>query len=416
MRDRTGGRFVGVAVAFAAGIAGVACSGGDGASSAPDAEVANEMDAASDAVAFDGPFEVPLGPTIRAMLTGCGGPGYAATFTIGSQSFQLTIDTGSGTLAVASSVCTSCGVTPEYTPGAAAGDDGQQVSDTYLAGSWQGEVYTDSVQLAGTSAPVTMRLAAIQEQNAFFGDSGCAFGTVPFAPQGIVGFGPSGLAVAGTDAFVTTLTQGSRLPAVFAVELCPVGGQLMFGGVDPVAGALTGPAVYTPLLGSAYYTVEIDDLGLGGNSLGFGPSDFGGVAVDTGTSVLALPTAVFQALVSAIEATPAFALAFEGTMGWLGTTQCLTSTWTPAQIDQALPSLTLAFPGADAGTISLDLKPTQSYLPPTTANGATYYCSGIYENPLATGTVLGTSVMLGQMVIFDVDGQRIGFAPESFCP
>jgi hypothetical protein len=337
---------------------------------------------------------------------------------VGSQTFQLTIDTGSGTLAVASSACTSCTVSPEYTPGAGAVDDGRQVSDPYLAGSWQGEVYTDSVQL-GTSAPVTMNLVAIDSQNAFFSGAGCGLGTVPFAPEGIAGFGPSGLAVPGTDAFVTKLTTqagAGAAPGAFALEVCPQGGQLMIGGVDPTVAALTGPAVYTPMTMSSYYDVVLDDLRFGGASLGFGPSDFGPVAVDTGTSVLALPSAVFQALVSAIEGSPAFATAFGGKMGWLGTTTCVTSTLSPAEMDSQLPALTLAFPAGDGGMSVVTRQATQSYLPPTLSKGSTFYCSGIFANPLGTGTILGTSAMLGQMVIFDLAGSRVGFAPQAFCP
>jgi hypothetical protein len=372
-------------------------------------------DGGEDASAFDGSFEVPLGPVATTTLTGCGGPGYAAAFTVGSQTFQLTIDTGSGTLAVASSTCATCNVSPEYTPGTTAVDDGKQTSDTYAAGSWQGEVYTDSVQLAGTSPALMIDLAAIDSQNAFFNGAGCGLGTVPFAPQGIAGFGRSDLSVSGTEAFLTKLTQGSAVPAVFAAEFCAQGGQLMLGGVDPVAGMLTGPAVYTPMSASSYYDIALDDLRFGDASLGYGAADFGAVTVDTGTSVLALPSAPFQALSSAIEGLSAFSTAFAGNTTWLGTTMCFTSSLSSDQIDAQLPALTLVVPQTGGGTIALRRKPTESYLPPTVSNGATYYCSGIYPSPVA-GTILGTSAMLGQMVIVDLVGQRVGFAPQAYCP
>jgi hypothetical protein len=370
--------------------------------------------AATDA-GYDGPFEVPIGAGIQAALTGCAGPGYAAKFLVGTQTFELTIDTGSGTLAVASSACSGCGVTPAYAPGPSATDLKQRASDTYVQGSWQGEVYTDSAELAGASTPAQMNIAAIDSQNMFFSSAGCGLGTVPFAPQGIVGFGPSALAVQGTDGFVTKFLQASGLPAVFALEFCEQGGQLMFGGVDPRAAALTGPAVYTPLTGSQYYTVALDDLTFGSKSLGFGTADFGAVTVDTGTSVLALPSAVFKSLEAAIQATPAFAAAFGSTTGLLGSTQCFTSNLSLADMDAQFPLLTLSFPAMGGGRSVVTMKATKSYLPPTTSKGMTYYCSGIYENPLGTGTILGSSAMLGQMVIFDLEANRIGFAPQSFC-
>jgi hypothetical protein len=365
---------------------------------------------------FDGPFEVPTGTTITAALTGCGGPGYAAKFRVGTQTFDLTVDTGSGTLAVASSTCSDCGVAPAYTPGPSAVDATAMASDTYVQGSWQGEVYTDSVDLVGASTPAQMRIAAIDMQNQFFTNSGCGLGTVPFTPQGIVGFGPAGIAASGTDGFVAKFQQASGLPAVFALEFCEQGGQLMFGGVDPAAAALTGPAVYTPLTGSQYYTVALDDLSFSGNSLGFGTADFGAVTVDTGTSVLALPTAVFQSLASAIEGTPAFSSAFGSYTGWLGTTKCYTSRLAQADMDAQFPELTLSFPGMGGSRSVVTMKATKSYLPTATSNAMTYYCSGIYSNPLSTGTILGTSAMLGQMAIFDIEANRIGFAPQNFCP
>ena len=404
------------ALSLPAALTAVAVVATAGCSHAAPCAMADAGAGAGRDAAFDGPFDLPPGLAMTVPLTGCGGPGYAALFDIGTQTFELTVDTGSGTLAVASSACSSCGVTPGYTPGPGATDEGRRASDHYVAGSWQGEVYSDSVHLAGTSATATMSLAAIDSQTAFFGGGGCGLGTVPFAPQGIVGFGPADLAVQGTDAFLPKVTQTSAIPGVFAVELCSQGGQLMLGGVDPVAGALSGPAAYTPMIASPYYGVELDDLQLGGASLGYGAADFGAAAVDTGTSVLALPSAVFRALASTIESSAVFETAFGGMTSWLGTTMCLTSTLGPADLDSQLPTMTLVFPAPDGSKTALTRTATTSYLSPTAANGKTYYCSGIFENPVATGTIFGTSAMIGQMVIFDVDGRRIGFAPQTFCP
>jgi hypothetical protein len=357
-------------------------------------------------------FNVPTGPATTIPLTGCAGPGYAAAFAVGSQTFQLTLDTGSGTLAVASSSCSDCGVSPTYTPGAGAVDQHMPVSDSYLLGSWQGDIVTDSVQLAGTGA-VTMNLAAITSQTGFFMATGC--GAQSFAPEGIVGLGPSALARTGTDAFVTKLKQVGAAANVMAFEFCAQGGQLMMGAVDPVGAALSGPAVYTPMTASQYYSVALDDLQVGGVSLGFSATDFGVVAVDTGTSVLALPEPIFSALTSKIEGLPAFAAAFDGQTQWLGTTTCVQSSFTASELDAMLPELTLAFPGANAAAAAVTLKATASYLPATPSNGTTFYCSGVAQNPATSGTILGTSIMRAQMAIFDLDASTIGFAPQTFC-
>ncbi len=349
-------------------------------------------------------------------MTGCGGPGYATKFRVGAQTFDLTIDTGSGTLAVASSACSGCGVTPEYTPGPSATNDMQQATDSYALGSWQGAVYTDSAEIEGATSSAQMRIAAIDSQSMFFSSGGCGLGSVPFAPQGIVGFGPAALATSGTDAFVTKFLQASGLPAVFALEFCEQSGQLMFGGVDPAAGALTGPAVYTPMTGSMYYDVTLTDIALGGKSIGFVASDFGPVAVDTGTSVLALPSAPYVTLANTIQALPAFSAAFGSDANIFGTTMCYASTtFSQSEIDAQFPELTLSFPATGGGTSVVTMKATKSYLPTATRNGTTYYCGGIYPTPVAGATILGTSMMLGQMVIFDLEANRVGFAPQSLC-
>ncbi len=409
MADLTRAIFVAV---LATATTSAGCSESDICAAADDAG-----DESSDAGDLgDVNFNLPTGTATTYALTGCGGPGYAASFDVGSQSFQLTIDTGSGTLAVASSLCETCGITPAYTPGPGAVDDNKSASDSYVKGSWQGEVFTDSVELA-EAGTVTMNIAAIRSQSAFFGDGGCALGSIPFSPQGIVGLGPPVLAVAGTDSFLTKLFQTGTQRGILAFEFCALGGQLMVGGVDPLAGALTGPAVYTPMTTTQYYNVTLADLQLGGASLGFGSTDFGPAAVDTGTSVLALPAPVFAALTSGIESSSVFQQAFGGQTGWLGTTMCLPSSMISEDLDARLPTLTMAFPGLDGGTSAVTLKATQSYIPPTTtADGTKYYCSGIIQNPGPTGTIIGTSAMLGQVVIIELDTNQIGFAPQRFCP
>jgi hypothetical protein len=409
--ERRGDRWPVLALAFATlALAGTGCG-----PSQADASLRSEDAGDAGSALGDGSFNVPPGPATTIPLVGCVGPGYAADFTIGSQTFQLSVDTGSGTLAVASSACASCGVDPDYTPGPGAQDQHARAFDTYLQGSWQGEIVSDSTELVGTGMPVPLRLAAIDTQSAFFDNAGCGLGTLPFAPEGIAGFGPSDLAISGTDAFFPALTRTGTVRSIFAIELCPQGGQLMIGGVDPVKGELSGPAVYTPMTIAPYYDVTLDDLQLSGTSLGYRAADFGATAVDTGTSVLALPPAIFRAMTSSIEGNAAFTKAFGGKKGWFGTTMCFTSFLTTAQLDDQLPPLTLGFPGVDGGTTALTLSATESYLPPTPSDGLTYYCSGLLENDGTKGTILGTAGMLGHMVIFDLVDGTIGFAPQRSC-
>jgi hypothetical protein len=401
-------------------ILGVVALHGLGCSASP-GDPADAGNAAPDVGApYDGPFDLPDGHPVTVPLSGCAGPGYAANFEVGSEAFQLTIDTGSGTLAVASNQCTNCDVSKVYTPGTGAVDQDEPTSDTYLLDiSWTGEIFSDAVKLVGVDPSLKLDFAAIDSQSGFFNDGGCAFGATPFAPQGIVGFGPPGLAKQGTDAFLTKLFGTGAVPEVFAVEFCGAGGQLMVGGVDPAKGSLSGAARYTQLMSPSYYSVKLTNLELTGTSLSFGESDFGTTVVDTGTSVLDLPPEVFTSLSSKIENLAAFATCFGNMTGWLGTTTCLSCpSLNRDQIDAQFPTLTLSFPDAAGGTLSLALKATDSYLPATMSDGTTFYCSGIHNNQgtTAASTILGSAAMLGHVVIFDLADGKLGFAPQTYCP
>ena len=368
-------------------------------------------------------------PTTIA-LTGCPSSGYAAPFTIGAQQFDLIVDTGSGDLAVASSNCSQCTipsmnggastpVTPVYMPGSTATDLMSTVQAQYALGQWTGELYQDTVSLKGVNAQTTLKLAAIQTQSQFFTASGCNFGAVAFQPEGIAGFGPDDLATMQEQVFVNRLAAQMAVPHVFAVELCPIGGQLWVGGYDAQKAQVTGDVHYTPLTASHYYSIGLGDMALGGTSLGFGATDFRTSIVDTGSTGIVLPTAIFNTLVQTIGNNQTFAGGFPGsTSGWLAGANCFQSKYTSAQLDAMLPGLSLTLPDANGGTFQISLTATESYLAPSgDGTGNTYYCAGILENTAAAGvgTILGVASMSAHLVIFDVANSRIGFATQSFC-
>jgi hypothetical protein len=238
---------------------------------------------------------------------------------------------------------------------------------------------------------------------------------VPFAAQGIAGFGPAALAVSGTDEVVAALA-GAGVPPIFAVGLCDLGGSLWLGGYD--AASVTAPPVYTPLVAADYYEVTLDDLQISGASLGFGAADYGSVVVDTDTTEFELPSNAYDALTSAIAAAPLFQQSFGGA-SWFAGGSCTVPSQsplpTPADFDAALPSVTLQFAAADGGFSTVVLSPTESYLDPVVSGGVTYYCPEIEPRNVGGSTVLGAAAMRAHLVIFDTTGQ-IGFAPRAGCP
>ncbi len=125
-------------------------------------------------------------------LVSVGGFAYTAQVIVGgTQTFGMDVDTGSTTLGVAGAKCTSCGVTPEYTPGTSATDQKKTAKAVYGSGQWTGEIYSDTVALMGDTTPVTMKFADISSQTDFF-QAGAG-------QEGIIGMGPADLELAGTD-------------------------------------------------------------------------------------------------------------------------------------------------------------------------------------------------------------------------
>src|ERR1700722_19123443 len=162
-----------------------------------------------DAATADGPLnddaspdggEIEAGPSVLAVaMSSCVPNVYTLPATIGSEQFQLSIDTGSTTLGVASNKCTSCGgTTPVYTPDSTAVDQHKTATSQYGSGSWTGEIYQDAVGV-GTSPTTKVEFAAIDTQSSFFEPLQCDSKVAGM--QGIIGFGPAASAVAGTNGF-----------------------------------------------------------------------------------------------------------------------------------------------------------------------------------------------------------------------
>jgi hypothetical protein len=355
------------------------------------------------------------GPFVAVQLYSCVPSTYTAGITVGSQSFQLTIDTGSTTLGVASTSCTNCSVNPEYTPGATAVDQHQQATSQYGTGSWSGEIFQDDV-VAGTEAAVPVKLVAIDTQSQFFVPALCDSSGGSY--QGILGLGPPGAALQGTAGYFDALVASQHVPDVFATQLCDTGGTLWLGGFD--SSAMTAAPQYTPEISgidSYYYAVHFTSISIGGTSTPVGTSQYPDSLVDTGTSVFIVPTSVFNAITSAVAASPNAASVFGGAGAtstfFASPNNCQTLSKTKAQLDAALPPLTLVF-GSNP-SISVQAAPTESYL----ISYQGQWCPAIYAmDPSANfpvASIMGSPVLRSNVVVFDRANKQIGFAPHKPC-
>jgi hypothetical protein len=363
----------------------------------------------------------PDGGVLAVPLSSCTPLVYTANVAIGgSQTFQMIVDTGSATLGVASSACTTCGVTPLYTPGATAVDQKMTATSDFGTGMWSGEVYQDSVGFASDPS-VGVNLVAIDSQSSFFSpDPMC--GSAAGEYQGVLGFDRPAAALAGTNVFFDQYVAAKGVPNAFATQLCDNGGTLWLGGYDPAF--TTAAPQYTPftsdIYSSYYYTVDLTTVTVGGTSVTIPSGSNSDSVLDTGTSVFLLSTAAFDALSAAIAATPGFQQVFGTSVGaaWFSSARapsCTTLTQTKAELDATLPPLTLSFGMSPA--IEVQAAATESYIWPYGGQWCSALLSaqaaGLSSFPLAS--IIGSPVLRSNLVIFDRANGRVGFAPHTPC-
>lgn len=358
-------------------------------------------------------------------LNGCVQSDYTAQVTLGGQSFSMLLDSGSTTTAVATPQCANCLVTPTYTPGSTAVDQARTAQAAYGDGTgWQGKVYMDTL-LAGTTqralTPVTtMRVAAITKDTdpnqPFFTGSTCGQSFDKSAYQGILGLGPTDLALNYTDSFMDKVAATGKLTYdAFAVNLCDLGGQMWFGGFNPTA--VTQAPNFTPMVTKNaegnYYAIAIDDLLVGSTSVGLSSDALGPAVVDTGTAVYVMSQPAFMATTALIEADAKFLEHFPKGFFAAGTCAASAQGASAAVVGSALPSITLTMPsGGSLSGMEVTMSATKSYLLPRLESTGLVFCP-----TLAIGgtTVLGSSFMRGQVLVFDREHEQIGFAPEAAC-
>lgn len=230
------------------------------------------------------------------------------------QSFLVVFDTGSGNLLLPSTECTSEGCTrhTRYDPSRsntsaqiAYADkpttlvqvDGErdEVTITFGTGEMTGVYTRDTVCIGGGSVCSEVNFVAASEET----DE--PFGAVPF--DGILGLSLPQMAEGNSFAIVDQFVSAGVLEqSLFGVFFGDGGEQseVTFGAYkrEHMAGELFWTSVTEP----GYWQVKVDDILIGGKKQSICPSPRGcQVAVDTGTSLMAGPSEVIDAMVDAIN-------------------------------------------------------------------------------------------------------------------
>ena len=353
----------------------------------------------------------------------CANGDYTTAVTIGDgQSYRLRLDSGTSVSDVASQACSNCGVTPLYSPGTGAQDQGQQSMLGYVDGSgWVAEAYRDVLTLGANMNDVSMVFGAIVSQS-FRTDGTGYFFTVSCdgttedsdSTQGTLGLGNASAGAGLFEVFADKVHTTNDLADLFAVQLCVEGGHLWWGGYD--ANATTAAPRYTALdTSTQYYFVDVQNMSLDGQAVGgLGAQSYGPSLVDTGTNVMVLPQPIYQALLSALSTNAAFNQIFPSTV--LSGSCFAAAGMTAQMLDAALPKFGVDLLDASGRTWTATVPATASYLQTVRSGGQNLYCGAFISSGGSSNMILGNIFMQSQIVIFDRANKRLGLAPQTGCP
>ncbi|XXH01522.1 hypothetical protein Hte_007882 [Hypoxylon texense] len=218
---------------------------------------------------------------------------YFSEMSIGTppQDFKVILDTGSSNLWVPSSSCGSiaCYLHSKYDSSS---------SSTYKKNGTEFEIRYGSGSLSGFVSQDTVTIGDLTVKNQDFAEAtsepGLAFAFGRF--DGILGLGFDRLSVNGiVPPFYQMVNQKLIDDAVFAFYLSSENGgddsEVVFGGVDK--DHYTGKITEIPLRRKAYWEVDFDSISFGDESAELENT---GVILDTGTSLIALPSDLAELL------------------------------------------------------------------------------------------------------------------------
>ena len=212
--------------------------------------------------------------------------------TLGSppQTFKVVLDTGSSNLWVPSTQCNSiaCWLHSKYDSSA---------SSTYQKNGSEFSIQYGSGSLSGFVSRDTLRIGDLEIEGQDFAEAteepGLAFAFGRF--DGILGLGFDTISVNKiVPPFYNMLNQKLLDEPVFAFYLGDANkegdtSEATFGGVDK--DRYNGELVTIPLRRKAYWEVDFDAIGVGENVADLENT---GVILDTGTSLIALPSTMAE--------------------------------------------------------------------------------------------------------------------------
>jgi len=305
------------------------------------------------------------------------------------KSFEVIFDTGSSNLWIPSSSCTTCGDHTKYdhSQSSTYQKDGETFDIHYGSGSVSGYLSSDDVTLgnvlvsAVTFAEITGEPGGIFEQGKF---------------DGILGLGWDSISVDGVKPlFNEMIDQGLVKEPIFSFYLSnddDTPGELILGGVDE--SKYTGKMFYVPVTHETWWQIDMNSVKRDGSSV----SSTKTAIIDTGTSLMAVPTKDVKEIASKVGATES---PFQP---GLYTVECNT-------VD-SLPSLVINLCNADNYCMDFELT-GNDYILRMNQFGMEFCILGYMGFDLGPDRemwILGDIFLRKYFTVFDMGNKKIGMA------
>lgn len=325
----------------------------------------------------DGNHPVPISNFMNAQ--------YFSEISIGTppQDFKVILDTGSSNLWVPSSQCGSiaCYLHSKYDSSASSTykANGSDFEIRYGSGSLSGFVSQDDVTIGDITVTGQDFAEATSEPGLAF-----AFGRF----DGIMGLGFDRLSVNGiVPPFYNMVNQKKIDDAVFAFYLSGESGgddsEITFGGVDK--DHYTGKITEIPLRRKAYWEVDFDSISFGNETAEL---DNTGVILDTGTSLIALPSDLAELLNKEIGAKKSYNGQY--------TVEC--------SLRDKLPDITFTLSGYDFAISSYD------YILEVQGSCISTFMGMDFPAPVGPLAILGDAFLRKWYSIYDLGKGTVGLA------
>lgn len=232
---------------------------------------------------------------------------YYGPITLGTppQDFVVVFDTGSSNLWVPSSTCSwkdiACKLHKKYD---------HSVSSTYVANDTAFAIPYGSGNCAGFLSYDTLMMGNVAVKSQLFGEATAEPGLSWIMAQfdGILGMGYPTISVDGViPPFDNIMNQKLISNNIFSFYLskdpsAAVGGELLLGGTD--SKYYTGNFTYVKVSKKGYWQFAMDKVSIGGKDAGYCTGKNCSAICDTGTSLIAGPTADINDLNKKIGAIP----------------------------------------------------------------------------------------------------------------